>query len=271
MLRNACRIGSREQAALSFARTVLAITLAGVGLAGCNTTSGDAPKGDATAPISTPSAQTYATGAADASGAGDDELAKIAAKYAPAAPGPSAYRVGPQDILEITVFNVPQLSRISQVADDGTINYPLIGTVQASGKTTREIEADMTKRLGARYLQSPQVSVVVKEYNSQRVTVEGEVKKPGVFPIKGGTTLVQAIALAEGVSNETASSTVLVFRNTTTGRSVAKFELNDIREGKSDDPWVQQGDTIVVESSQAKVTFNYFTKVLPAAGLFRPF
>jgi polysaccharide biosynthesis/export protein len=240
-----------------------------IGLGGCVASSSDGfVKTDASAPNANATAA-YATGPAD--GAGADALAQAAAKYAtPTAPGPNAYRVGPQDVLDITVFNVAQLSRVSQVADDGSINFPLIGQVQVGGKTTRQVETDMAARLGARYLQSPQVSVLVKEYNSQRVTVEGEVKKPGVYPIKGGTTILQSIAQAEGVNNDTASSTALVFRNTDSGRSVARFDLDEIRAGKAADPWVQQGDTIVVEASQGKATFNNFTKMLPALGFFRP-
>jgi polysaccharide biosynthesis/export protein len=245
------------------------IMLAGLG--GCVSTSDGVARADGQSSGANASASgvPYATGGADSAAA--DELAQASAKYASqSAPGPSAYRVGPQDVLDISVFNVAQLSRISQVADDGSINFPLIGGVQAGGKTTRQIEADMAARLGARYLQSPQVSVLVKEYNSQRFTVEGEVKKPGVYPIKGGTTLLQSIAQAEGVNNDTASSTALVFRNTAAGRSVARFDLDEIRAGRIDDPWVQQGDTIVVEASAAKSTFNNLTKLIPAAGLFRP-
>jgi polysaccharide export outer membrane protein len=211
----------------------------------------------------------YATGSPD--NAGTDQLAQVAAKYgAENTPGPAAYRVGPQDLLDITVFNVAQLSRVTQVADNGSINFPLIGVVQAGGKTTRQIETDMAARLGARFLQSPQVSVIVKEYNSQRFTVEGEVKKPGVYPIKGGTTLLQSIAQAEGVNKDTASSTALVFRNTSAGRSAARFDLDEIRAGHVDDPAIQQGDTIVVDASQAKEAFGYVARLLPAAGLFRP-
>jgi len=243
--------------------------LAAIGSGGCATSSSDGiAKADASSPNAN-AAGFYATGSADEGGS--DDLAHAAAKYATSGtPAPGAYRVGPQDVLDISVFNVAQLTRISQVADDGSINFPLIGELQVGGKTTRQIEADMAARLGTRYLQSPQVSVIVKEYNSQRVTVEGEVRKPGVYPIKGGTTLLQSIAQAEGVNSDTASSTALVFRKTESGRSVARFDLDELRAGRAADPWVQQGDTIVIEASQGKTTFNNFTKMLPALGLFRP-
>jgi polysaccharide export outer membrane protein len=94
-------------------------------------------------------------------------------------PSSSAYKIGPLDVLDISVFKVAELSKSVQVADGGTINLPLVGEVPAAGKTAQEVETDLTAKLGAKYLQSPQVTVFVKEYNSQRVTVDGAVKKPG--------------------------------------------------------------------------------------------
>ena len=100
--------------------------------------------------------------------------------------------------MDVSVFKVPELSKSVQVADTGTINLPLVGEVPAAGKTAQEVEQDLTKKLGAKYLQNPQVTVFVKEYNSQRVTIEGAVKKPGVYPVRGKTSLLQFIAMAEG-------------------------------------------------------------------------
>ena len=79
-------------------------------------------------------------------------------------------------------------------------------------KTAQEVERDLTSKLGAKYLKSPQVTVLVKEYNSQRVTVEGAVKTPGVHAIKGKTSLVQLIAIAGGLDRRSYDSTVVVFR-----------------------------------------------------------
>ena len=116
-----------------------------------------------------------------------------------ATPGSNAYKIGPQDTIEIAVFKVPDLSRTVQVADSGTVNLPLIGDVVAAGKTAQQLERDLVKKYGGKYLQSPQVTVSVKEYNSQRVTIEGAVKKPGVYPIRGKASLLQFIATAEGL------------------------------------------------------------------------
>jgi len=203
---------------------------------------------------------------------GGDDLARTAVSFTSSSvPGNTAYKIGPHDVLDITIFKVPDLTRSVQVADSGSINFPLIGEVPAANKTAQDLERDLTARLGARFLQSPQVSVLVKEFNSSRVTVEGAVKKPGVYPLRGKYSLIQFIAQAEGLDRETASSVAAVFRQGSTGRSVARFDLDDILSGKAEDPVIQPGDVIVVESSSTKMAFSYFSKVLPVAGLFKPF
>ena len=141
---------------------------------------------------------------------------------ATSAPGNTAYKIGPHDVLEVAVFQVPELSKTAQVSDVGSISMPLLGEVPASGKTAQELERDLARRLGVKYLQKPQVSVMVKEYNSQRITLEGAVKKPGVYPLRGKTSLLQTIAQAEGFA-DTADTTVVVFRQTDKGRAAARF------------------------------------------------
>jgi polysaccharide biosynthesis/export protein len=77
------------------------------------------------------------------------------------------YKIGPHDVLDVTVFKVPDLSKTVQVKADGTITYPLIGEVPAAGKTAHELARDLEQRLGDKYLRSPQIAVVIKEYNSR--------------------------------------------------------------------------------------------------------
>lgn len=185
-----------------------------------------------------------------------------------ATPGNSAYKIGPQDLLEVSVFKVPELSKSVQVADTGTVNLPLVGEVPAAGRTAQDVERDLTKKLGAKYLQSPQVTVLVKEYNSQRVTVEGAVKKPGVFPLRGQTSLLQSIATAGGLDTNVASSEVVVFRRANGKRAAAKFNLDDIKSGQADDPELAAGDVVVVADSALKAAFSNFIKAIPAAGAF---
>src|SRR5262245_26063455 len=156
------------------------------------------------------------------------------------APGSTAYKIGPQDVLDISVFKAPELARQVQVADAGTVNLPLVGEIRAAGKTAQEVEHDLAKKLGAKYMQSPQVTVYVKEYNSQRVTVEGAVKKPGVHTLKGRTSLLQFIAMSGGL-DAVSDSAVVVFRRTDGKRYAARFDIDEIRAGRAEDPTIMAG------------------------------
>lgn len=235
-----------------------------VGLAGCANSFGDLSNpADSAGGPSAVSAQSAAVA---------PDLAKAAAQFTAAStPGNAGYKIGPLDVLDITVFKIPELARSVQVTDNGSINFPLIGDVPTSGRTPQDLERLIAARLGARYVQSPQVSVFVKEYNSQRVTVDGAVKKPGVYPLKGRSSLLQLIAQAEGLDKDSASNVAVIFRQTPDGRAAAKFNLDDIRSGSAQDPAILQGDTIVVDSSSAKIAFGYVVKALPAASLFTLF
>jgi polysaccharide export outer membrane protein len=179
--------------------------------------------------------------------------------------GSAAYKIGPLDVLDISVFKVPDLAKIVQVAEDGSINYPLIGDVPTAGKTAHELERDLTQKLGAKYLRDPQVTVLVKEYNSQRVTIEGSVKTSGVYSIKGRTTLMQLFAMAGDVDITVDSGDVVIFRTIDGTRSAAKFDLDAIKAGKAEDPEVDPGDVVVVDTSDAKVAFSNIIKALPLA------
>jgi len=168
-------------------------------------------------------------------------------------------------MLEVSVFKVPDMSKTVQVGDDGNISYPLIGDVVAAGRTTHELERDLAKRLGDKYLRSPQVTVLVREYNSQRITVEGSVKNSGVYPMKGRTSLVQSIAMAGGIDTATGSGDVVIFRTIDGKRSVARFDLDAVKKGEAEDPELQPNDVVVADTSQAKVMLRNVLSVLPAA------
>jgi polysaccharide export outer membrane protein len=204
---------------------------------------------------------------------------EAATKKHPAAPGAAetaaaisainatdsaAYKIGPQDVLEITVFKVTELSKTAQVSEAGTIGFPLVGDLMAAGRTPREVERDLAARLGAKYLQNPQVTVYVKEFNSQRVTIEGAVKKPGVFPLQGSMSLLQALAFAQGLE-ASSDSTVLVFRETNGKRSAARFDVGDIRSGSTEDPQLQAGDVVVAGTSAIKEGLGNILKLIPLA------
>jgi len=182
-----------------------------------------------------------------------------------AKPGNAAYKIGPLDVLEVSVFKVPDLNKEVQVAEDGSINYPLVGEVPAAGKSAQQLEQELTAKLGAKYLRNPQVTVMIKEYNSQRVTVSGSVKASGVYAIKGSTSLMQVIAMAGDVDTSTDSGDVVVFRTVDGQRSAAKFDIDDIKAGKASDPQVEPGDVIVVDSSTTKVALHNVLMALPLA------
>jgi polysaccharide biosynthesis/export protein len=187
-----------------------------------------------------------------------------------AATSRSAYKVGPLDVLEISVFKVPDLSKNVQVADTGTINLPLVGEIRAADRTAQDIEHDLTTQLSGKYLRNPQVTVYVREYNSQRATIEGAVKRPGVYPIKGRTSLLQFIAMAESLDRDVASGEVAIFRVINGKRHAAKYDVEEIRKGAAPDPNVEQGDVIVVDTSSSKMFFSGFVKMIPMTAAFIP-
>ena len=197
--------------------------------------------------------------------------APSAGAYASGAlPSGNAYRVGPRDILDVSVFDVPELSATVLVSDNGTIQLPLLGEIPAAGKTPQELQADLTTRLGVDYLQNPQVTVSVKEFNSQSVILTGEVKTPGVYPLKGKTSLLELIAAAGGFA-EGSDSTVLVLRKSGGKQQAAKFDVSTIETGRAKDPTMRAGDKVVAGSSMIKKSFGAFLKALPIAGAFAIF
>jgi polysaccharide export outer membrane protein len=183
---------------------------------------------------------------------------------------PAEYRVGPSDVLNLKVFQEPELSNEELTVDAaGTIYLPLIGTVTAAGKTPAELSAEIARRLDERYLVNPQVSVNVVKAVAERVTVDGEVEKPGIFPKPGQLTLLQAIALGEGTSEVAKLNQVIVFRNSGGERLVARFDLGAIRAGIAPDPEIMSNDIVVVGESSARRLYRDMLTVLPAlAGVF---
>lgn len=179
----------------------------------------------------------------------------------------SGYRIGAQDVLEISVQDVPDLkNRTVQVADTGTINLPYVNEVRVAGKTTRQVERDLTAKLGV-YLQNPSVQVSLTKNNSRQVTIAGAVKKPGAYPLQGRTSLLQAIAMA-GDLDDASDSTVLILRQAGNKQSAAKFDVSAIQSGKSPDPALKAGDRIIAGTSAIKKGWSNFLKALPIAGAF---
>jgi polysaccharide export outer membrane protein len=196
----------------------------------------------------------------------------VAANAAPGAAVSSSYRIGGDDTLEIVVFQVPELSRTVQVDSNGQFTLPFVGTINAAGRTTDELTKMLTDRLNSGYLRDPQVTVLVKQAVSQRVTIDGGVVKPGVYSLSGPTTLVQAIALANGPDTRIANvRKVAVFRTAEGQRTSQTYDLSKIRDGKAPDPRVQADDIIVVDISSTRSFFAYFGSTLPVLSILRPF
>ena len=192
---------------------------------------------------------------------------------APSATVPqSEYKIGAQDVLIVDVFQVPDLSRTVQVDGKGFILLPLIGQVSAGGETPQQVADEISSELGKSYMKEPQVTVTVKESASQKVTVDGAVVQPGIYPIAGNTTLMQAIALARGPDTQLADiSKVAIFRSNGQERTAAVFNLSDIRAGKMADPQVYANDVIVVETSGTRRFLRDLGNISGFLSLFRPY
>lgn len=252
-------------------RSLIVVIVAAFALAGC---SGGPQLGDRTAASSTRSARFDAKespvlqGAAATSAEAIFSGAALTTAGKNIVPPPEDYRISSLDVIEVSVFQVDELTRTVQVNSQGLISLPLIGAVKAGGKTATELESEVARKLEAKYLQSPQVQVYVKEYTSQRVTVDGAVKKPGIFASTGRLSLLQAIALAEGLNEVADSSGVIVFRTIDNRRMAARFDLSAIRRGQADDPLLRAGDVVMVDESKARTTFRDVKSALSIPGLF---
>lgn len=182
------------------------------------------------------------------------------------------YRIGVGDKLSVRVFQVPDLSFDQLVVDtSGDIQMPLIGAVRSTGHTAGELSTVIAERLSAQYLRNPQVTVTVSEAASQKITVDGAVTKPGVYEMRGATSLLQAVAMAEGPSAIADLTKVAVFRTIDGQRSVALFDLQAIRQGRADDPTVLGDDVIVVDTSRMSAAMRGIVSTIPALAVFRPF
>ena len=131
----------------------------------------------------------------------------------PSAPAATAqeYRIGPEDVLNINIFEAQELNREVRVSASGEISLPLLGSVRAAGLTPRELEFVLEELLHRTYMKDPHVSVFVREMQSHPVSVMGAVRRPGVFQIRGSKTLLEVLSLAEGLADD-AGETVIILR-----------------------------------------------------------
>jgi len=130
------------------------------------------------------------------------------------------YRVGPKDLLEISVFGADELSRTVRVSEDGKVTLPLLGEVVVDGLTKSEVEKKLGQLLGEKYVQNPQVTVFIREYQSKRVSVLGAVEKPGPYQLLGRQTLMQIISEAGGLTRD-AGNEIIIIRQLPDGSSTS--------------------------------------------------
>ena len=177
-------------------------------------------------------------------------------------------RIGPMDIVEVSVFGVPDLDNAYQVDFEGNIRMPLVGEIPAKGFTAIELARRIETALAESYLRDPSVNVVIEESVGQRVTVDGSVEKPGLYAMEGRMTLLQAVASAGGPSDAANPRKVVVFRTIEGERQAAGFNLELIREGEAHDPEVFGNDIIVVDGSEARRAYGDIVRAVPVLALF---
>jgi polysaccharide export outer membrane protein len=157
--------------------------------------------------------------------------------------------LGPGDIIEVKVYQDKDLSGIYQISSDGTIDFPLIGKIEASNKTASDVAKTIQERLRDGYFKDPFVSVVVREVVSKLIYVLGQVEKPGTFPYREGMTIVHAITLAGGLTKIARPNSVVVTRVVDGKENRILVPLKDISEGKAKNFSLMPGDIIFVPES----------------------
>ncbi|HCB75837.1 MAG TPA: transposase [Sphingomonas bacterium] len=171
--------------------------------------------------------------------------------------------IGPLDTIQVDVFNVPDLSREMQVDSGGRIAMPLVGTIDARGKTAQEVAGAIEEALRGRYVRNPQVTINIKSSVSQVVTIDGQVVEPGLYPVTNQMTLMRAIASAKGMSEFARQEEVVILR-TVGGRKMAGlYNMEAIRRGAYDDPPIYANDVIVVGDSPQRRLFRDFVSLAP--------
>jgi len=179
-------------------------------------------------------------------------LAHPAAAQEPSAPPPAhtesgaAFQIGPEDILDISVWKNPDLSRTVPVRPDGKVSLPLVNDIQAAGLTPAMLRAQVTERL-SEFIPAPEVSVMVREVHSRKVAVVGAVKTPGRFELKSPMTVLEVIALAQGFTDFASRDRIVVLRQNGASTTRVPFNYRKIADGVDQENFfVQSGDVVVV-------------------------
>lgn len=174
------------------------------------------------------------------------------------------YLIGPFDKLTIDVFGIDDLStKQAQVDASGRLSFPLIGVIEVAGHTPGEVEQMIRQRLSERFVRDPQVTVNLVETVSRVITVDGQVKEPGLYPVIGRMTLMRAIATAKGADEFAKLDDVVIFRTVNGQKLAALYNLKAIRQGNYEDPEVFANDVVVVGESRARRLFKDLLQAAP--------
>jgi protein involved in polysaccharide export with SLBB domain len=157
--------------------------------------------------------------------------------------------LGSGDLLEIKVYEESDLSGAYRISPEGSIDFPLCGKVKLNGKTQGQAADALTACLGEKYLRRPQVSVLLREYNSKKVFVFGEVQKPGTFPFDADMSIIQAVTLAGGFTRSAAKNSISVTRIIEGQERKIRVPVEDIGTGKERNFQLQPGDIVFVPES----------------------
>lgn len=157
------------------------------------------------------------------------------------------YLIGPEDTVEVMVWKNPDLSRTVIVRPDGKISLPLIGDVQAAGLTAIQLKDSITERLKLYYKDTPQISIILQQINSYSIYILGEVRNPGKYVVKTGTSFLQAITLAGGFTEFASKNRIMIRRKLENNEETyMKIKYNDLLAGIQNNIMLKSGDTIVV-------------------------
>ncbi|HKD39011.1 MAG TPA: polysaccharide biosynthesis/export family protein [Myxococcaceae bacterium] len=161
------------------------------------------------------------------------------------ATAPDVYRIGPEDVLTISVWKNDSLTRSVPVRPDGKISLPLLNDVQAAGLSAQELRDVLTQKLGA-YMPNPEVSVIVTNINSFKVSLIGEINRPGRLELRSWTTVLDALALAGGFTQFASRSKIVILQPDGKGMKRIPFNYNKALDGEQENFYLRNGDIILV-------------------------
>lgn len=171
--------------------------------------------------------------------------------------------IGPLDTIEVDVFNVRELSREMQVDSSGSIAMPLVGTIDARGRTASELALMIEDALRGRYVRNPEVTVNIKSSVSQVVAIDGQVVEPGLYPVTNQMTLLRAVASAKGLSEFAREEDVVILRTVGGQRLAGLYNIDAIRRGVYDDPAIYANDMVIVGDSPQRRMFRDLVSLAP--------